>query len=38
VANVADALKKKSTVLLIMLWWLHDKVENTSMQEEMLRV
>jgi hypothetical protein len=38
VANAADALKKKSTVLSVMLWWLHDKAEKSGLQEEMLRV
>ncbi len=38
VVNAADALKKKSTVLSVMLWWLHDKAEKSGLQEEMLRV
>ncbi|CAK9254535.1 unnamed protein product [Sphagnum jensenii] len=33
VVNAADALKKKSTVLSVMLWWLHDKAEKSGLQE-----
>jgi hypothetical protein len=38
VANVVNALKKKSIVLSVMLWWLRDKVENSGLQEEMLKM
>ncbi|CAK9190269.1 unnamed protein product [Sphagnum troendelagicum] len=33
VVNAADALKKKSIVLSVMLWWLHDKAEKSGLQE-----
>jgi len=38
VANVINALKKKSIMLSVMLWWLRDKVENSGFQEEMLKM
>jgi hypothetical protein len=31
VVNVANALKKKSTRLSIMLRWLHDKIEKNGL-------